>query len=90
MKLKGICCSMGGDNLNQLSSLPKQPIISVILFFSFLFFFFLGPNPWHMEVPRLGVESGSYRCWPQPNQQRIQAESLTYTTAHGNTRSPTH
>ena len=27
--------------------------------FSFLFlfcFFFLGPHPWHMEVPRLGVE----------------------------------
>ena len=22
------------------------------------FFFFLGPHPWHMEVPRLGVESG--------------------------------
>ena len=30
-------------------------------FFSFLFFFFflsfLGPLSWHMEVPRLGVES---------------------------------
>ena len=24
---------------------------------SFSFFFFLGPHPWHMEVPRLGVES---------------------------------
>ena len=23
----------------------------------FLFFAFLGPLPWHMEVPRLGVES---------------------------------
>ena len=24
----------------------------------FAFFFFLGLHPWHMEVPRLGVESG--------------------------------
>ena len=23
----------------------------------FFFFFFLGTHPWHMEVPRLGVES---------------------------------
>ena len=29
------------------------------LFFFFLSFFkpFLGPIPWHMEIPRLGVES---------------------------------
>ena len=26
------------------------------LFFFFLFFVFLGLHPWHMEVPRLGVE----------------------------------
>ena len=26
------------------------------LFFSFLFVF-LGPHPWHMEVPRLGIQS---------------------------------
>ena len=25
--------------------------------FFFFLFFFLGPHPWHMEVPRLGVES---------------------------------
>ena len=24
--------------------------------FSWLFFVFLGPHPWHMEVPRLEVE----------------------------------
>ena len=24
---------------------------------AFFFFFFLGPHPWHMEVPRLGIES---------------------------------
>ena len=28
----------------------------MFLFFSF-FFFFLGPHPWHMEVPRLEVKS---------------------------------
>ena len=27
-------------------------------FLSFFFLFFSGPLPWHMEVPRLGVESG--------------------------------
>ena len=25
--------------------------------FLFLFFVFLGPHPWHMEVPKLGVET---------------------------------
>ena len=25
--------------------------------FLFSFFVFLGPNPWHMEVPKLGVKS---------------------------------
>ena len=29
--------------------------LSPILFFIFQSFFFLGPHPWHMEVPRLGV-----------------------------------
>ena len=33
-----------------------------------------------MEVPRLGAES-------QPQQHQIQATSMTYTTAHGNTLS---
>ena len=33
-----------------------------------------------------------YSCWPmsQPQQYRIQAASVTYTTAHGNTSSLTH
>ena len=26
--------------------------------FKFLFFFFLGPHPWNMEAPRLGIGSG--------------------------------
>ena len=39
----------------------------VCIIISPTFFLFLGPHPWHMEVPRLGVESE-----PQP---------LTYATA---------
>ena len=45
-------------------------------FFVVVVFFFLGPHPWHVEVPRLGVES--------------ELQLPTYTTAHGNVRSLTH
>ena len=31
--------------------------LGVNFFFLSLFFFFLGPHVWHMEVPRLGVQS---------------------------------
>ena len=31
--------------------------ISLSFFFFFFFFCFLGPYPWHIEVPRLGVKS---------------------------------
>ena len=34
-----------------------HPPHSVMLFIFYLFFVFLGPHLWHMEVPRLGVES---------------------------------
>ena len=50
----------------------------------FIFLFvFLGPHPWHMELPRPGVK-------PQPQPHGIQAASATYTTAHSNARSLTH
>ena len=32
-------------------------ILLLFYFFTFLIFGFLGPHLWHMEVPRLGVES---------------------------------
>ena len=34
-------------------------LILLLLFFFFFFVFlpFLGPHPWHIEVPRLGIES---------------------------------
>ena len=40
------------------TSVHPQTSQTTFLFFSFLVFLpFLGPLPWHMEVPRLGVES---------------------------------
>ena len=45
-------------------------------FFIILFYFvFLGPHPWHMEIPRLGVES--------------ELQPLAYTRATA-TRYPSH
>ena len=53
----------------------------------FTFFFFLGPHVQHMKVPRLVVGIGAAAApMLQPQQQGIQAESVTYTTAHGNAR----
>ena len=58
---------------------------------SSLFFFFLGPHPQHMEVPRLGWKrSWSCQSMPQPQQHQIQIASVTYATAHGNIGSLTH
>ena len=41
------------------AALPGQDVIPYIFFPPPLFFlpFFLGLLPWHMDVPRLGVES---------------------------------
>ena len=47
------------------SSWPQHWIL--FFFFFFLSFVLLGPPPWHMEVPRLGVES--------------ELQLLAYTTA---------
>ena len=52
---------------------------------------FLELHPWHIKVPRLGLDwSCSYQPKLQPQQYRIQAASATYGTTHGNTRSLTH
>ena len=51
---------------------------------------FLGPHPQHMEFPRLGSNwSCSHRPIPQPQQFRIRAMSITYSTSHSNARSLT-
>ena len=63
----------------------------LIFFFCFLFFCFLGPHLWHVEVPRLGSnQSCSHWPIPQPQQHQIRAASMTYTTAHGDAGSLTH
>ena len=62
------------------------------LVFLFIYLSFLGPHPWHMEVPKLGSKSESYSCQliPQPQQRQIWASSVTYTAANGNAGSLTH
>ena len=65
--------------------------LHTILFF---FFFFSGPPQlWHMEVPRLGVESDLQLLvyiTATAMGGGFWAMSATYTTAHGNPRSLTH
>ena len=58
--------------------------------FSTFFFFFLGLHPQAMKVPRLGVKSELQLPAYTTQQLGIQAESATYTTAHGNAGSLTH
>ena len=43
-----------GSSINPLSFLVKAEIF--FLFYFFVFLPFLGMLPWHMEVPRLGVQ----------------------------------
>ena len=55
------------------------------------FFFFLWPHMQHMEIPRLGVESELHcQPLPQPQQHRIQAASVTYTSVYSNAGSLIH
>ena len=63
-------------------------------FFNFVCLFiysfcFLGPRPWHMEIPRLGVQ-WELQPTPRPQQRRIWASSVNYTRVHGTVRSLTH
>ena len=57
------------------SHISDKGLISMILFFFFVFLPFLGLPPRHMDVPR---------PMPEPQQCQIRAKSATYTTAHGN------
>ena len=60
----------------------------------FFLAFFLGLHLQPMEVPRLGVESKlkelAYTTTPAYTTMRIQAVSVTHTTAHSNVRSLAH
>ena len=57
---------------------------------SFFLFCFLGPHPWHMEVPRLRVKSKlQLLAYATSQPCQIWAGSVTYTTACGNAGSLT-
>ena len=58
--------------------------------FFVLSFVLLGPHPWHMEVPSLGVNrSCSCQPTPQPQPGQSKATCATYTRAHSNAGSLT-
>ena len=70
---------------------PGVGFAVLLLLLLFLSFVFLGPHPWHMEVPRPGSnQSCSLQPTPEPQQHWIRAASATYATAHGNAGSLTH
>ena len=59
-------------------------ILHIYNFFG-VFLPFLGPLPWHMEVPRLGVESELQPlAYTTATAMPDLATSATYITAHGN------
>ena len=65
------------------SQLPVQ-----FLFFSFVF---LGPHPWHMEIPRLGVGSElQLPAYTTATTIWDSTLSATHTTAQSNAGSLTH
>ena len=79
------------ENIWAIRELSHHCYCYYYCFLFFVFFYFLGLYLQHMEVRKLGSNwSYSSGLMPQPQQLRIQAEPVTYTTAHGNTRSLTH
>ena len=56
----------------------------------FVFFFFSGPHPCHMEVPGLGVELGLQLLAYATATATLDPSSATYTTAHGDAGPLTH
>ena len=79
---------MSWDPLSGWRSLGSRQIAFIYVF---IYWSFLGPHLWHMEVPRLGsYRSCSHWPIPEPQQYQIRAVSATYTTAPGNAKSLTH
>ena len=80
------------SKLGRLKNLPKitlirsgQPELKKFgSSFLFLFFFSVGLQLWHMEVPRLGVESWAAAISLHHSHSQIQATSATHTAARGN------
>ena len=72
-------------------SLVSSMLLQMALFFSFFFFFLFRAAFASYGNPRLGVHLElQLLAYTQPQQCGIRAESLTYTTAHGNARSLTY
>ena len=73
--------------------LPLNKFLKFKNFYLFIYLFicFLGPHPWHVEVPRLGVQSELQLpvYIHHSHSNTIWASSVTYTTAHSNARSLT-
>ena len=55
--------------------------------FFFCLFVFLGPDPQHMKVARLGIQLDPYTT---ATAMREPSQVCAYTTAHGNAGSLTH
>ena len=56
----------------------------------FLFIFFRATSAAYGSSQVRGQIRATYSCWPMPQQVRVRAKSVTSTTAHSNTGSPTH
>ena len=76
--------------INKLDSFLHYYKLTFLFFLSF-FICFLGLHLWHMEVPRLGVESElQLPAYTTATGTQDLRQSVTYTTAHSKARSLTH
>ena len=68
--------------------------IHTLVHLSIQYFFFFRDTPTAQggSQARVPIGAAVYSCWltPQLQQYHIGAASVTYTTAHGNSRSLTH
>ena len=74
--------------------LSNMHVFSLLGYFFFFFFCFLGPHPQHMEVPRLEVQSElqllAYSTAIATSNLSLVCDLHHSTTAQGNARSLTH
>ena len=75
-------------HLQLVFSIRKIVLVLCLEFYLFIYLC-LWPHLWHMEVPRLGIES-ELQLPAYATATLDRALSVTYTTAYGNIRSLTH
>ena len=69
----------------------KQSYLGLPLYKTRLFFSFLWPHLWYMEIPRLGTESEMHLpTYAMATVSPDPIASAIYATSHGNARSLTH